>query len=96
MTQDQIATKEDLKQLEDSLLKSMANLLLEQKPANKKWLKSKQVKEILGISDGTLQNLRINGTLNPTKVGGSYYYDLEGLMQVFENNKIDFNHKQNK
>jgi hypothetical protein len=36
----------------------------------KKWLKSSEVKKMLGISPGTLQNLRINGMLPFTKIGG--------------------------
>ena len=55
---------------------------------SKKWLKSPEVKELLGISSGTLQNLRINGTLPYTKVGGVLYYDYEEIMTVMEKNKI--------
>ncbi|MEX0314041.1 MAG: helix-turn-helix domain-containing protein, partial [Allomuricauda sp.] len=54
----------------------------------KKWLKSPEVRELLGISPGTLQNLRINGTLPYTKVGGVLYYDYQEIMQVLEKNKV--------
>ena len=36
-------------------------------------LKSKDVRDMLGISAGTLQTLRINGTLAWSKIGGTYY-----------------------
>tara|TARA_R110002033_G_scaffold33610_2_gene71045 strand:+ start:374 stop:607 length:234 start_codon:yes stop_codon:yes gene_type:complete len=54
----------------------------------KRWLKSSEVKKLLGISSGTLQNLRINGTLPYTKVGGVLYYDYEEIISVMENNKV--------
>jgi hypothetical protein len=37
---------------------------------SKQWLKSVDVRKMLNISPGTLQNLRINGTLRYTKIGG--------------------------
>lgn len=55
---------------------------------SKRWLKSPEVRELLGISPGTLQNLRINGTLPYTKVGGVLYYDYEEIINVMENNRI--------
>tara|TARA_R110000868_G_scaffold410694_1_gene699934 strand:+ start:2464 stop:2697 length:234 start_codon:yes stop_codon:yes gene_type:complete len=55
---------------------------------SKKWLKSPEVRELLGISPGTLQNLRINGTLPYTKVGGVLYYDYSEIMQVLEKNRV--------
>ena len=58
-------------------------------PTTKKWLKSPEVRELLGISPGTLQNLRVNGTLPYTKVGGVLYYDYEDIMQVLEKNRVN-------
>ncbi|MBO6533302.1 MAG: DNA-binding protein, partial [Muricauda sp.] len=40
------------------------------------------------ISPGTLQNLRINGTLPYTKIGGVLYYEYHEIMGVLEQNKI--------
>ena len=57
----------------------------------KKWLKSNEVRELLGISPGTLQNLRINGTLPYTKIGGVLYYDQREIMEVLERNKVNKN-----
>ncbi len=54
----------------------------------KRWLKSPQVRELLSISPGTLQNLRINGTLPYTKVGGVIYYDYEEITKVLEENRV--------
>ena len=55
----------------------------------KKWLKSNEVRKLLNISPGTLQNLRINGTLSYTKIGGIIYYAYSDLMKVLEQNKVD-------
>lgn len=50
----------------------------------KKWLKSIEVRKLLNISPGTLQNLRINGTLRFTKIGGMLYYKLEDIHKLLE------------
>jgi hypothetical protein len=71
-----ILTKEDLQQFKKELLSELFKSLAITQP-QKKWLKSNEVKTILACSSGTLQNLRINGTLNPTKIGGTWYFDSE-------------------
>ena len=84
-----IITTDDLREFKMELLDDIKQLLNEQSGhITKRWLKSPDVKELLGISSGTLQNLRINGTLPYTKVGGVLYYDYEEIMSVMENNKI--------
>ncbi|MFD2967737.1 helix-turn-helix domain-containing protein [Sphingobacterium bambusae] len=50
----------------------------------KQWLRSAEVRKMLGISPGTLQNLRVNGTLPYRKIGGSMFYarqDIERMMK---------------
>ena len=48
------------------------------------WLKSYEVRKLLGISAGTLQNLRVNGTLPYTKIGGLMYYRFEDIQKLME------------
>jgi hypothetical protein len=58
----------------------------------KRFLKSHQVERMLGISPGTLQNLRINGTVPFSKIGGTIFYDHEDihkLMNGFKQNAIN-------
>ena len=87
-----IITTEDLREFKLELLDDIKHLLQNQNGhPTKKWLKSPEVRELLGISPGTLQNLRINGTLPYTKVGGVLYYDYQEIMQVLENNRIHNN-----
>ena len=84
-----IITTEDLREFKMELLDDIKELLNNQSGSiTKRWLKSPKVRELLSISHGTLQNLRINGTLPYTKVGGVLYYDYEEIMSVMEKNKI--------
>lgn len=48
------------------------------------WLKSYEVRKLLGISAGTLQNLRVNGTLPFTKIGGLMYYKYGDIQKLME------------
>ena len=60
------------------------------KPQQQKlWLKSNEVRKLLNISPGTLQNLRVNGTLTYTKIGGILYYSSNDLEKVIETNKVE-------
>ena len=84
-----IITTEDLYEFKMELFDEIKTLLQTQLgPPAKKWLKSHEVRELLGISPGTLQNLRINGTLPYTKVGGVLYYDYAEIMDVLEKNRV--------
>ena len=84
-----IITTEDLMEFKMELLEDIKDLLENQnKQTNKKWLKSNEVRELLGISPGTLQNLRVNGTLPFTKIGGVLYYEYHEIMEVLERNKV--------
>lgn len=85
----QIITTDDLRKFKLELLDEIQQLLKSSsglKP--KKWLKTFEVRELLGISHGTMQNLRINGTLPYTKIGGVLYYDADDISNVLEQNKI--------
>ncbi len=85
-----IITTEDLRDFKIELLDDIKQLLNNKSgQITKKWLKSPEVRELLGISPGTLQNLRVNGTLPYTKVGGVLYYDYQEIMQVLEKNRVD-------
>jgi hypothetical protein len=85
-----IITPEDLNEFKEDLLKDIKLLITNQsKPQAKKWLKSPEVRKLLGISTGTLQNLRINGTLPYTKMGGVIYYDYMEIMKVLDQNTVN-------
>ncbi|MET3981258.1 hypothetical protein ABIB62_003664 [Mucilaginibacter sp. UYP25] len=80
----ELVTKEDLRELENNLLNAIKQIIKPGPGDAKKWLKSVEVRKLLNISPGTLQNLRINGTLHYTKIGGIMYYKLEDINKVLE------------
>jgi hypothetical protein len=82
----EIVTKDDLNEFREKLLTDIKILLGKSPDEPKKWLKSYQVKNLLKISPGTLQNLRTNGTLPFTKIGGILYYKQEDIMKILEGN----------
>ncbi len=84
----EIITVEDLQTFKSELISDIKQLLKEQtgQPV-KKWLKSYEVRKLLNISPGTLQNLRINGTLPYTKIGGVMYYDYTDIQNMLQANK---------
>lgn len=84
----EILTKADLYEFRKSLLEDIREILKEKNEQTKKWLKSTEVRKLLNISPGTLQNLRINGTLSYTKIGGIIYYANQDINKLLENNKV--------
>jgi len=78
----EIITKEDLQEFGQQLLNQIKGLLGQAIEEPKKWLKSYQVKNILKISDNTLQTLRDNGTIPFTKIGGILYYSIDDINKV--------------
>jgi hypothetical protein len=80
----ELVTKEDLRELENNLLNAIKLINKPGQGEVKKWLKSVEVRKLLNISPGTLQNLRINGTLRYTKIGGIMYYKLEDINTILE------------
>lgn len=84
-----VLTTDDLIDFKLDLLEEFKTILQEHTGMKlKKWLKTKEVKDLLGVSNGTLQNLRINGTLSYTKIGGILYYDYEEIQKTLEENRI--------
>jgi DNA-binding MarR family transcriptional regulator len=83
----EVITREDLNEFRTLLLKDLQELIHSKPTQTKKWLKSIEVRNLLNISPGTLQNLRINGTLTYTKIGGTLYYDNTNIDKLLNNNK---------
>lgn len=85
-----IITTDDLREFKLELLADIKNILSKQSQGQlKKYLKSSELMDLLKISPGTLQNLRINGTLPFTKVGGIIYYDAAEIQKVMDKNRVD-------
>jgi hypothetical protein len=84
-----IITTDDLREFKMELLDDIKKLLVKQTSGKlNKYLRSSEVMDLLQISPGTLQNLRINGTLPYTKVGGLIFYDTDEIQKVMFENRI--------
>lgn len=70
----EVITKEDLQAFRLQLINDLKDVLFSDKNAVKEWLRSSEVRRLLKISPGTLQNLRVTGKLKSTKIGGIYFY----------------------
>lgn len=83
-----IVTIEDLQNFKQELLAELQKILSQRQPTpTRKWLKSHEVRRLLTLSPGTLQNLRVNGTLPFTKIGGVIFYDYDDIQKMIEEHK---------
>jgi len=84
MTTLDLITKEDLEAFKKELFEKLEKLNTNNEQHNaKQWLRSSEVRKLLKISAGTLQNLRIKGVVKYEKLGGIFYYahsDIEQLL----------------
>lgn len=85
-----ILTKEDLNQFKTELIQEIKQLLSSSDNSaskNARWLRSSEVRKLMSISPGTLQNLRIKGVLPYRKVGGIMFYDMEDIQKMMDGGK---------
>ncbi len=81
-----ILTKEDLATFKEELFTEIKTVLTQSSNQQKKWLKTDEVRKLLKISPGTLQTLRVNGTLAYSKLGGIIYYDADYIQKILMEN----------
>ena len=87
MSRDHLLTKGDLEDFKTEFFNEIKGLLTSSNSGTTKaWLRSSEVRKLLGISPGTLQNLRVNGSLPFTRIGGIVYYKQEDLTKLLESN----------
>jgi hypothetical protein len=86
---EQLITMEDLNEFRSLLLNDLKGIIQSKPLQQKQWLKSNEVRKLLNISPGTLQNLRINGTLTYTKIGGIMYYEQSDIDKLLNGNKVN-------
>ena len=92
MMTNELLTREDLQQFRMQLLGELKEVLQQSKQSTKQWLKSSEVRKMLGISHGTLQNLRITRSLPYTKLGGIMFYKYEDIEKILEAGLIPKKH----
>lgn len=86
----QVLTMEDFQQFKAELFQELHQIFQSannQQP--RKWVKSYEVREMLGISPGTLQNMRANRTIAYSKIGGLVFYDYNDIIKLMESDKTD-------
>ena len=76
-----LLTKQDLEDFKADIIKEVATLV-DCSSCDKDWLRSSEVMEMLSISSGTLQNLRINRDIPFTKMGGTLYYETSEVVKA--------------
>ena len=82
MIPDDIVTKKDLEDFKKELFTLLATINSPQSQNQPQRLKNVDVKKMLDISTGTLQNLRLKGSLPFSKIGRIYYYKLQDIEQM--------------
>ncbi len=82
----EVVTKEDLQTFRLQLINDLKSLILSKQDAKKEWLRSCEVRKLLKISPGTLQNLRITGKLKSSKVGGINFYRYSEIEKLLDSN----------
>ena len=86
MDKNNLVTVQDLQNMKDEIISELA-LIKGKTITQKEWLKSAEVMEMLSISTGTLQNLRINGEIPYTRIGGTLYYERKAIIKLLNDNK---------
>nr|WP_303649277.1 helix-turn-helix domain-containing protein [Chryseobacterium edaphi] len=79
-----LLTKEDLQDFKKELLQEITTLFENKGTIQKQWLRTSEVKKLLNVSSGTLQNYRVNGTLGYKKLGGSLYYSHDEIKKLMD------------
>ena len=81
MNKNNLVTVQDLQELKVEII-SEIKLIIGNSTTKKDWLRSSEVMEMLSISSGTLQNLRINRDIPFTKMGGTLYYETSEVVKA--------------
>ena len=74
MNKNNLVTVQDLQELKAEIISEIEQITKKQ-TTQKEWLRSSEVMEMLSISSGTLQSLRINRDIPFSKMGGTLYYE---------------------
>ena len=87
MAKIEILTKDDLNEFKAELIQEF-KVVIEAEAQNVQWLKSSETASILGISPGTLKNLRDSRSIPFSKLGGTLYYNMNDINQILLANTI--------
>jgi len=82
----EIITREEFNSFKQEVLEALKPVTNSQ---NKRYLRSAEMRKMLNISAGTLQNMRINGTLPYIKAGTTILYDMDKVIEIFNENSFN-------
>lgn len=80
-------TKADLNTMEVRLFNKLSELMIKVASKEVPLTKSAEVQRLLSCSASTLQNLRKNGTVPFSRIGGTLYYNYLDIIRIVEENK---------
>jgi hypothetical protein len=87
MTKIEIVSKSDFDEFKEVVLSRLDDAL-NKTNESREWYRSVEVADMLGISTGTLKNLRDSRRISFTKVGGTLLYRLTDINQMLLANMI--------
>ena len=85
----EILTKEDLNNFKVELVNLITEIISKGQPQKKEILSNEDVKDLLGISSGTLRKYRITGKISYTKIDNILYYKYDDVLKLIESNKFN-------
>ncbi|TDX00521.1 helix-turn-helix domain-containing protein [Dinghuibacter silviterrae] len=81
----ELVTTADLEEFRVTLLKDLEAIIKASRA--KKWLRTNEVLEVLGISEVTLRTLRNKGVIPFRKIGNVCYYSIEEVNEAIGKSK---------
>lgn len=82
----EVITREEFNSFKKEVLEALKPVSNNQE---KKFLRSSEMRKMFNISAGTLQNMRINGTLPYSKVGTTILYDYDAVLAILNENRVN-------
>jgi len=82
-----VISKEDFDLFKAELLEEI-KAIFDANVKKAKWIRSSDVREMLNISDGTLQSLRVKGIIPAYKLDTTWFYKYEEIVQAMERNRV--------
>lgn len=82
----EVITREEFNSFKKEVLEALKPVSNNQE---KKFLRSSEMRKMFNISAGTLQNMRINGTLPYSKVGTTILYDYDVVLAILNENRVN-------
>ena len=83
-----VINAEDLERQLQKVVDEVKSAVTNNDSSTVRWIRSKHVQELLGISDSKLQTMRINRSITYSQIDGTYFYDKESILSLLEQNKV--------